>query len=124
MSQDIISDALNQMMNAKKAGKKEVVLTRRSKLLEEVLDLAKEDGYIENYEINGNKLKVIIGKIIECKSIKPRFNVNADSINKYMRRYLPGIGLGVMIISTNEGVMTHNKALEKKIGGSLLAYFY
>src|SRR3989338_7836881 len=71
MSQDIISDTLNQIMNAKKAGKKEVVMTKHSKLLIEVLNLAKEEGYIENYDISGNKLSIAIGKIIECKAITP-----------------------------------------------------
>ncbi|MEK6873317.1 MAG: 30S ribosomal protein S8 [Nanoarchaeota archaeon] len=124
MSQDIISDALNQIMNAKKAGKKEVVLTKNSKLLIEILELAKDEGYVENYETSGNKLTITIGKIIECKAIKPRFNVGIESINKYMQRYLPGKGIGIIIISTNKGIMTHNKALEEGIGGSLLAYFY
>ena len=116
MSQDIIADALNQIMNAKKAGKKEVVLTKNSKLLLKVLDIAKEYNYVEDYEVSEHNLTVKIGKIIECRAIKPRFNVSTDSINKYMRRYLPGIGLGIIIISTNKGIMTHNEALEKSIG--------
>ena len=52
MSQDVIADALNNIMNAKRAGKKELVVTKFSKLLLEVLNLAKKENYIEDYQID------------------------------------------------------------------------
>ena len=45
MSQDIVADALNEIMNAKKARKSEIALNKNSKLLRNVLDIAKERGY-------------------------------------------------------------------------------
>ena len=65
-----------------------------------------------------------MGELLDCKAIKPRFSVNKTQIDKYRRRYLPARDLGIVIVSTNEGLMTHEEALEKKIGGSLIAYFY
>ena len=117
MSQDVISDALNGIMNAKKARKEFVVVNKHSKLLIKVLDIAIENGYIKNYKID-------IGKLLKCNAIKPRFNVGASNIDKYMRRYLPARDLGILIISTNKGVLTHVEAYEKEIGGMLIAYFY
>jgi len=32
--------------------------------------------------------------------------------------------MGILIISTNKGLITHNEAFEEKIGGCLIAYFY
>jgi ribosomal protein S8 len=32
--------------------------------------------------------------------------------------------MGFVIISTNQGLMTHQTAEEKNIGGSVIAYFY
>ncbi len=43
---------------------------------------------------------------------------------KYARRYLPARDMGVLILSTSQGLMTHHAALEKNIGGSLIAYVY
>ena len=124
MSQDVISDALNGIMNAKKARKEFVVVNKHSKLLIKVLDIAIENGYIKNYKLEENKLKIDIGKLLKCNAIKPRFNVGASNIDKYMRRYLRARDLGILIISTNKGVMTQVEAYEKKIGGMLIAYFY
>ena len=124
MSQDVISDALNGIMNAKKARKEFVVVNKHSKLLIKVLDIAIENGYIKNYKLEENKLKIDIGKLIKCNAIKPRFNVGVPNIDKYMRRYLPARDLGILIISTNKGVLTHVEAYEKEIGGMLIAYFY
>jgi len=126
MSQDIISDALNMIMNAKKSGKKEVAIARYSKFLLEILNIAKKAGYIEKCEIDEKEKKLIvhIGELNECRAIKPRFFVMVPEIEKYIRRYLPARNFGIIIVSTSKGLLTHEEAQEKKIGGSLIAYFY
>ncbi len=124
MSKDIVSDALNQMMNAKRARKNSVTLHAHSKTLLSVLAIAKLKGYVKNYKVEGESFKIEIGNIHGCKTIKPRFYVAVEDIDKYAKRYLPAKDLGLIIISTNEGLMTHHTALEKNKGGSLIAYFY
>jgi len=125
MSQDLTSDALSKIMNAKRSRKQEILVRSYSKLLLSVFDIAKKNGYIKSYEINKDKnLKIVIGKLNECNSIKPRFEINARDIEKYVRRYLPARNFGILVISNGEGVMTHYEALEKGFGGSLIAYFY
>ncbi len=124
MSQDIISDTLNQMMNVKKAGKSEVVVNRYSKVLINLLDIVKKIGYLE-YKIEGRKLRIKINNNLnEFKAIKPRYSVSVDKINKYVRRFLPARDFGFVIISTNKGMMLHQEAEEKNIGGCLIAYIF
>jgi len=124
MSQDIISDALNQIMNAKRARKESVVVNRFSKLLLDVLEIGKKGGYIGGYNTEGTKLEITFGELNECGSIKPRYNVSLDKITQYVRRYLPARDMGVMIVSTSKGVMTSDEMIKNKIGGCLIAYFY
>jgi len=126
MAQDTVADALNMMRNAKKAGKEEIEIKRISNLLIEILKIMKQKGSIKKYKINPQEksVEVTIGDISECKSIKPRFTVKKEQIDKYQRRYLPARGVGTIIISTNKGLMTHEEALDEGIGGCLLAYFY
>jgi len=125
MSQDIVADVLNQIMNIKRAKKDELVVTKYSKLLINVLDIAKKQGYI-NYDLDekDKKLKIKILKLNACKAIKPRFTVSVEEIEKYVRRFLPARGFGIVIISTSSGLMTQEEAYEKNVGGSLIAYFY
>ena len=122
MSQDLISDCLNQIMNAKKSGKSELVVNRVSKLLIEVLEIAKKNDYLD-FSHDKKQIRIKIKDLSECRTIKPRYFVKIESIDKYARRFLPARNVGLMIISTNEGLMTHEQAYEKKIGGSLIAYF-
>ena len=124
MSQDVVADAINQIMNAKKSRKSELKIKRHSKLLLSVLAIAKLNGYVKNYKAEGNELKIELGKVNGCRAIKPRTPVQVDEIEKYIKRYLPAKNIGIIILSTSEGLMTHNRAIENKIGGSLLAYFY
>jgi small subunit ribosomal protein S8 len=124
MSQDIISDTLNEIMNAKRSRKTMVIVDRYSKLLIQILEIAKKNDYIESYKTDKTKLEIKIGNLNECKSIKPRFNVGKDEIYKYMKRYLPAKNMGIMILSSDKGVITHVEAIEKNIGGALIAYFY
>jgi len=124
---DWLSAAMNNIMNAKKAGNKEVVFIPSTKLIVEVLKIMKDNGYIEKFEVKKEKFeKVIIkvGKLNECMAIKPRFFVKKDEFDKYIRRYLPSRKYGILIVSTNKGIMTHQEAIEKGIGGSLLAYCF
>jgi len=126
MSQDIVADALNVIRNANKARKETIKIKRISNLLIEILKIMKQDGAIKKYKINSKDktIEVTLGEISDCKAIKPRFSVDKTQIEKYRRRYLPARDLGTMIVSTNKGLMTHEEAVEEKIGGCLIAYFY
>ena len=123
MSQDIVADALNQIMNAKKAGKTEVTVKKHSKLLRNILDIAKADGYLD-YSIDGNLITIKIIKLNEIKSIKPRYTAGIKKINSYVQRFLPARNFGFVIISTNKGLMKHNEAEEQNLGGCLVAYVF
>ncbi len=123
MSQDIVADALNQIMNAKKARKKELVVKRHSNFLINVLELMKKLNFLD-YRKEGKELRIEIKNINECRAIKPRFNVSAEEIDKYVRRFLPAKNFGYIILSTSKGLMTGEEAIEKNIGGSLIAYIY
>jgi small subunit ribosomal protein S8 len=124
MSQDVIADALNKILNAAKAGKTALTINRHSKLLLSVLAIAKLKDYLKNYRVEKNVLNVEIGKLNFCRAIKPRFVVRVSEIEKYVKRYLPAKEMGTIIISTSQGLIAHNTAQEKNIGGSLIAYFY
>ena len=80
MSQDIVSDGLNQIMNAKKARKTHIEIKRISKLLISVLALAKLKGYIKDYKLSSKKLRIEFGKLNECQAIKPRYAVTVQEI--------------------------------------------
>ena len=127
--EDPLANALVHIRNSDGAAKKECVLRPASKLLGEVLRIMKEQGFISLYEFvaDGREglYKVgLSGKINECKAIKPRYAVGKNEFEKFEKRYLPSRDLGVMIVSTSSGVITHKDAKTKAIGGRLLAYLY
>ena len=124
MSQDLISDTLNQMMNSLKAGNNTVTVKRSSKLLLSILAFAKLKGYIKGYKLQGYSLTIEFDKLNSCGAIKPRYFVKSSEIEKYTKRYLPSKDIGTIIVSTSQGIMAHQTTQERKIGGSLLAYFY
>lgn len=126
MKPDIISKALNEIMNAKKSGKSICIVTPVSKLLINIFEIMKKNDYLD-YKIEKDKfdkIKVEIKKLNHCGSIKPRFNVGIKDIERYIRRYLPARDLGIVIISTNKGLITDKEIDEKKTGGALIAYCY
>lgn len=126
MGQDIIADSLNMIRNAQKANKKVVKINKISNLLIEILKIMKHSGAIKGYKINSKEknIEVTIENLTECRAIKPRYSVKNTQIEKYMRRYLPARGVGTIIVSTNKGLISHEEALEKNMGGCLIAYFY
>ncbi len=129
MLNDPLSNALSKIFNAEKAGKKVCIIKPSSKVIKNVLDLMNINGYIGTYEevedIKGNYLKLnLLGNINRCGAIKPRYAVSKDNFEKFEKRYLPAKGFGMILISTNQGLLTHEDAQNKKIGGKLIAYCY
>lgn len=123
MSQDVVSDVLNRIMNAKRAGKKELVVRNYSKVLLKILTIAKESDYLD-YSLNNKELKIEIKHINSVEAIKPRFTVSVKRINFYVRRFLPAKDFGFLVVSTNKGLMRHDEAEKQKLGGCLVAYMY
>lgn len=124
MSHDNVADALNQMMNALKAGKTQVTVKHHSKLLLGVLALAQLKGYIKHYESKEKEVNIFFDKLNGCNAIKPRSIVKAKDLEKHVLRYLPAKELGILVVSTPAGLMAHHTAQEKRKGGCLIAYFY
>jgi len=113
------------MMNAKRARKNSVSLNRHSKLLIQVLEVAKKYHYIESFRMDEKtKALEIVFSLNECRAIKPRFDAQIKDFEKYTRRYLPSRDFGIVIVSTSRGLMTLAEAEEKNLGGCLIAYFY
>ena len=126
MSQDIIADSLNMIRNSVRARKETLEIKRISNLLVEILKIMKQKGAIKRYKIDSKKktIEIDVGKLFECRAIKPRFTVKKTDIEKYRRRFLPARDIGTIIISTNKGLMTHEEAVNQELGGALIAYFY
>jgi len=128
MQHDLLADALSAIKNAERVGKKEVEV-KASKLIGNVLKLMKEKGYIGNFKFvqdgRGGKFKIELkGKIVDCNVIKPRFSVKVEEFEKWEKRYLPAYNVGILILTTNKGVMDHSKAKKLRVGGKLLCYVY
>ena len=125
MSQDIVADGLNQIMNAKRVEKKQFVIKKYSKVLLNILEMMKSRGHI-NFEVDKNTRTVTIEilKLNECRAVKPRYYVGTNDIDRYQRRFLPSRNFGTLIISTNKGMLSQKEALKENLGGSVIAYFY
>ena len=125
---DPISNVLSHILNCEKAGKKECVVRPSSNIIKKILNIMKENKYISDfkeYVERGTYIKInLFERINKCGVIKPRLSIKKDQIEKYEKRYLPAKDFGIIIISTNKGLITHYQAKEKGIGGSLIAYIY
>ena len=64
------------------------------------------------------------GKINDCKVIKPRFPVKKDEYINWEKRYLPADNIGILLVTTPNGVIDHQKAKKESVGGKLLGYVY
>lgn len=127
---DPLADALTNLQNHERTAKRACTIAPASKLVAEVLRVLKEQSYIESFErLHENhgmdRFAVkLTGHINVCHAIKPRYAVKKDGFEKYEKRYLPARDVGLLIVSTPQGVTTHKAAKDSQIGGRLLAYVY
>ncbi len=128
MRQDSLADVMSAIKNAERIGKKECV-TPASSLIREVLKIIQKNKYIGNFEFiddgRAGKFRIeLINRVNNCNVVKPRYSVKSDGFEKFEKRFLPARGFGALIVSTTSGVMTHEEAKAKGIGGKLIAYIY
>ncbi len=128
MRQDTLADMFSVVKNAEKIGKTECIAPVSS-LAREVLKIMQKHDYIGVFEFiddgRAGKFKIELkNRINGCGVIKPRYPVKAGVFEKFEKRFLPARGFGVLILSTTSGIMTHEEAKEKKIGGRLIGYIY
>jgi small subunit ribosomal protein S8 len=128
---DVVSDMLARIRNALNVDKDTVDLVY-SKMSVGVLNVMKEEGYIDSFEIvdvrEGIKnivlnLKYYYGKPVIKKMVR---------ISKPSRRVYYGIsdlplvyyGLGLSILSTSMGIISDREARKKKVGGELICTLF
>ncbi len=129
MQQDLLNDALVTIRHADREGHPTATVHPTSRLIAEVLRLFREHDYIQEFTFvpdgRGGRYEVVLSRRINsCGVIKPRVAVAHDRLERYESRFLPAQDFGLLVLSTNQGVLSHLEAREKKIGGRLLAYVY
>jgi len=126
---DVLANAMATIMNNEMRGHKECLIYPASKLVAQVLRVMQRHGYIGEVEYiddkRSGKFRVqLLGRINKCGVIKPRFPVKWRDIEEWERKILPARDVGILILSTSRGVMSHLEARKLRVGGVLLAYVY
>ncbi len=126
---DTLANALSAIKTSEDRGKPIARIRPASNLVKHVLLLLQQQGYVKEFEFiedsQGNAFTVTLnGSINSCGVIRPRFSVKATDWEKYEERFLPARGVGLLIVSTPQGVLTHSQAKARHTGGRLLAFVY
>ncbi|MDA0669172.1 MAG: 30S ribosomal protein S8 [Crenarchaeota archaeon] len=126
---NVLANLFNSIYNNEARRNSDCLIIPTSKLGVEVLKTLQKDGYIGEFEHiddkRGGKFKIeLLAKISKCGAISPRFKVKSDEYNQWEQQYLPSYNRGMLLVTTNQGVMSHHEAVEKGIGGFLVGYVY
>ena len=126
---NILANLFTTLFNTEDRRKDSCIVVPTSKLSIEVLNTLKKEGYIGEFEHiddkRGGKFKIkLLAKISKCGAITPRFKVKKDEYGVWERRFLPSYDRGMLLVTTNQGVMSHKEAVDKNIGGFLIGYVY
>lgn len=128
---DPIADFLTRIKNAVAVKKKEVSIPS-SRLKVEIAKVLKEEGYIKNYRVIDDKKQGIL-------SITLKYSENRQSVITGLKRAsrpgcrlycktdsIPKVldGLGIVILSTSQGIATGKKCAELGLGGEILCYVW
>ncbi len=123
---DPIADLLTRIRNAQLV-QKESVDCPASKIKLAILDVLKQEGYINGYKVSDDLVKPVV--TVDLKYFKGKAVIeelhrgSRPGLRQYVNNEdLPDVrsGLGVAIVSTNQGVMTGKAANQAGIGGELL----
>jgi len=127
---DLIADVFTMIRNASMA-KKENLDVPASNTIRSILEIFKNEGYIENFKLIEDKkqgmariyLKYIAGKAA-IKNIK---RISKPGLRIYVKHQkVPSVlrGRGLAIISTSKGILTDKQVRESGIGGEIIGYIW
>ena len=127
-----LANALTTIYNNEMRRNKQAIIMPASKLIIHVLRTMQKEGYSGEFEYidDGRWGKIIVqllGRINKCGPITPRYPLSYRQLidlPNYIMRYLPSKEIGIIIVSTSKGVMSHKDAAKMRIGGVALGYVY
>jgi small subunit ribosomal protein S8 len=128
---DPIADMLTRIRNASRARHTEVVVPA-SRTKREIARILKDEGFIEEVEEvrTGThqdlriRLKYVDGKAPVVSGLK---RISKPGLRVYAAKTdIPRVlgGLGIVIISTSQGIMTGAQARKAQLGGEILAFVW
>ncbi|MCR5116918.1 MAG: 30S ribosomal protein S8 [Lachnospiraceae bacterium] len=129
---DPIADMLTRIRNANTA-KHDTVDVPSSKIKLAIAQILLDEGYIKKFDlIDEGTVKTIhitlkYGADKNEKIISGLQRISKPGLRVYANKEnLPKVlgGLGIAIISTNQGVITDKKARELKVGGEVLCFVW
>ena len=129
---DPIADMLTRIRNAN-TSKHDTVDVPASKMKVSIADILFKEGYIQKYElVDDGSFKTIRITLKYGKDKNEKIITGLKRISKPGLRVcagkdeLPRVlgGLGIAIISTNQGVVTDKEARKLNVGGEVLAYIW
>jgi small subunit ribosomal protein S8 len=130
---DPIADMLTRIRNANKARRSEVFVPS-SKLKRELARVLHEEGYIAGFEVENPPEAAGEVLRIQFKTRPDRQRVisgikriSKPGLRVYARKTeIPRVlgGLGLVVLSTSQGVMSGRQALRAGLGGEVLCYVW
>jgi small subunit ribosomal protein S8 len=127
---DPIADMLTRIRNANQQRHAEVVIPH-SRLKVELAEILKNEGFVSGYKVEGEGAIKNIVVTLKYKGnervISGLKRVSKPGLRQYAKvNEIPKVlnGLGIVILSTSQGLLTDKEARAKNIGGEVLAYIW
>mmetsp|Transcript_58782 Transcript_58782/g.93452 ORF Transcript_58782/g.93452 Transcript_58782/m.93452 type:complete len:131 (+) Transcript_58782:146-538(+) len=125
----VLRNSLKAIVNAERAGKRQVLLRPVSKVVIKFLLVMQKHGYIGDFELiddkRNNKIVVeLLGRLNKAGVVSPRFDVKLNQLERYTSELLPSRQYGLVVLTTSLGIMDHEEARKKHTGGKILGFFY
>ena len=127
---DPIADMLTRIRNANQQ-KHETVSIPYSNLKNDLANILKNEGFVTDFVVNeeGNHKNIVISLKYKGNErvITGLKRVSKPGLRQYAKvNELPKVlnGLGIVVLSTSQGLMTDKEARAKNIGGEVLAYIW
>ncbi|CAO1620433.1 unnamed protein product [Jaminaea pallidilutea] len=125
----VLNDCLQSIVNAERKGKRQVLVRPSSKVVVKFLSNMQKHGYIGEFEViddhrSGKVVVQLLGRVNKAGCISPRYNVPIGKIESLVSSLLPARSFGYVVLTTSSGIVDHEEARRKHLGGKILGFYF
>lgn len=99
------------------------VTVKNDNITSQIVQILVNEGFVHTASSKKETVVTVDKQLVHVEALEEDISVRKNEVVQLAKKLLPSI-TGHLILTTNDGVISHHVAMQKKIGGIVVALVY